>query len=738
MQNLILWASAGLLAVSTSTAAEPIVIARDGKTEWRILVTADASEAENYAATELAMYLGKISGAKLPIEKDPEKDVSKAILLRFARDFGGEEYQHHYDAARNVLTISGGRPRGVLYGVYGLLEDHLGCRWFTRDCEKIPKRDPLTIPSDMNERVKPRLEYREAFWTEAFDGDWAARNRLNSSRAHLANKHGGKVSYGAFVHTFNKILDPNKHFEAHPEYFSLVNGKRIRRNTQLCLTNPEVLRIAIEEVRKWIARKPQATIFSVSQNDCRNPCQCSKCKALDDAEGSHAGTLLAFVNKVAEAIEKDYPHVAIDTLAYQYTRKPTKTIKPRPNVIVRLCSIECCFAHPLDGCPEKSNTSFMDDLRAWNKLTNRLYVWDYTTNFRHYLLPFPNLDVLDKNVRTFADHGVVGLFEQGNYSRGGGGELGELRAWVLAKLLWKPSRDGNKLIHEYIAGTYGPAAPKVKAFIDLQRDAIRRSGEHVRIFDGVDRKYLSGETLLACDRLLEEAEVLAKESGDAALVKRVQRLRLAIWYARATQAKEPIETLKPVVKRLLDVAHEQKLTHFHEWTGIEQDIKRFGLFLKRKPVTYAMNAIVGEEHQFYLHKEGELAAMVADPKAEDGVAARQPGRTFEWSIQWRFGVPTGAIHGRYKLRARVRIEKKGDEGPAFHVGAYDRNARKNLGQIRPQAKDVPHDEYRWYDVCELELREGRYAYVAPDNNEANVTAIYVDRLELLPSEVEKE
>jgi len=463
-----------------------------------------------------------------------------------------------------------------------------------------------------------------------------------------------------------------------------------------------------------------------------------RCKALDDQEGSHAGTLIAFVNKVAEAIEKEHPHVAIDTLAYQYTRKPTKTIKPRPNVIVRLCSIECCFAHPLDGCPEKSNTSFMEDLKGWNRLTNRLYVWDYTTNFRHYLLPFPNLDVLDENVRTFADHGVVGLFEQGNYSRGGGGELGELRAWVLAKLLWDPSRDGDQLIREFIEGAYGPAAAKVQAFIDLQREAIRKSGEHVRIFDGVERAYLSGKTLLACDKLLEEAEGLAKGTDDAALLRRVRRLRLAIWYTRAAQAREPIETLKPVVRRLLDVAQEQKLTNFHEWTGIEHDVKRFELFLTRKPVNYDKDAIVGEENLFGLHKEGELVSLVADDKAEDGVAARQLGRTTEWSIQWRFGAAKGARPGRYKLRARIRVEKKGNEGAAFHIGVYDYAARKALAEVRLQAKEVPHNEYRWYDVCELELKKGHCAYVAPDNNEANVTAIYVDRLELLPSRVEKE
>src|SRR5204863_199957 len=153
-------------------------------------------------------------------------------------------------------------------------------------------------------------------------------------RAKLQEKHGGKMVYGTFVHTFNSILDPKKHFEQHPEYFSMVGGKRISEQTQLCLTNPDVLAIAIETVKGWIAKNPKANIFSVSQNDWYNPCECAACKAIDDAEGSHAGTLIRFVNAIAESIEKEHPEIAIDTLAYQYTRKPPKTVVPRANVIV--------------------------------------------------------------------------------------------------------------------------------------------------------------------------------------------------------------------------------------------------------------------------------------------------------------------------------------------------------------------------------------------------------------------
>jgi len=726
--------SVGCFMLST-LGAEPLLLAKGGQTEFRIVVADDATEAEKYAAQELAAYLGKLSGATFPVESSAATGTkagdAPTIRLKFAADFGGEEYE--LKAGGKNLTITGGRPRGVLYGVYALLEDCLGCRWHTRDCEKVEKKDSLTLPGDLSVRVKPRLESREVFWTEAFsDADWAARNRLNSSHAKLSGKHGGKIVYGPFVHTFNLILDPGKHFAQHPEYFSLVKGQRISAQAQLCLTNPEVLQAAIKTVKEWIAKDPKANIFSVSQNDWHNPCECPNCKAIDDAEGSHAGTLIKFVNAVAEAIEKDHPNVAIDTLAYQYTRKPPQTVRPRPNVIVRLCSIECCFSHPLDGCPEKTNTSFLEDLKGWNKLTQRLYIWDYTTDFAHYIMPFPNLGVLDKNVRTFADNGVVGLFEQGNYSTGGGGELSELRSWVLAKLLWDPSRSGDELIKEFIAGAYGPAAAKVQQFIDLEREAIVKSGEHVRIFDNFSRNYLAPENLREWDKTLGAAEKIAADSGDAKLLARVQRLRLPVWYTQVSQAREPIAVLKEAATRLLDVAKAQKITNFHEWSGIAGDVKRLELLMARKPVTAAPGVILGEDHEFRLHREGELAMLVADPKAEDGVAARQPGGTLEWSVGWDIPAPKDAAAGPYVLRARIRVEKKSDTGAAFHVGAYDSAAKKSLGEITIQAKDMPNDEYKWFDVCELELKPGRYAYVAPNDNEANVTAIYTDRFELAP------
>ena len=140
------------------------------------------------------------------------------------------------------------------------------------------------------------------------------------------------------------------------------------------------------------------------------------------------------LNKVAEAVENEFPDVLVESLAYQYTRKPPKHVKPRPNVCVRLCSIECCFAHPLATCDSEANRTFRDDLQRWAKVSNRLWVWDYVTDFRHYLLPFPNQRVRNDNIKFFVANNVRGIFEQDTYNTPHS-ELAALGGYITAKFL---------------------------------------------------------------------------------------------------------------------------------------------------------------------------------------------------------------------------------------------------------------------------------------------------------------
>ncbi len=454
-----------------------------------------------------------------------------------------------------------------------MLEEKLGVRWFTPELEVVPKTNRLVLPA-LDETIIPALEYREVFWTEMMrDGDFAARHRMNGPNCHLIEKHGGPaVAYFPFVHSMDSLI-PRELYQEHPEYFPLIKGKRVDGYVQRCLSNPEVVKLAIARVRQWIKEHPEATIISVSQNDTGHWCQCDPCKAFDDQEGSPAASMIRFVNAIAQDIEHDYPNIRIDTLAYQYTRKPPKTLRPYRNVIIRLCSIECCFAHPLATCDSPENRRFRDDILAWQPVAPKLYIWDYTPNFGHYQQPFPNFDALQPNVQFFVQHGVKGLFEQGNYSPGGNGELGPLRAYVLAELLWNPNTDVPKHIREFLAAYYGQAAPQLAAYLELLESQVRDGKAHAHIFDSSKAAYLNDDFLRAADALFDNAE---KAAEDPATRFRVQTARLPIWYVRFVTNRVRGPARAALLARFLEIARQAGISNVSESQTLDAWAARMG------------------------------------------------------------------------------------------------------------------------------------------------------------------
>ncbi len=469
------------------------------------------------------------------------------------------------------LVLAGGQPRGTLYAVYTFLEDQLGCRWWSSTESTIPARPTVTIDG-LNVRYVPVLEYRSPFWFDAFDGNWAARNKGNGQAHRLEAKHGGKHIYEGFVHTFYPLIPPQKYFADHPEWFSEIDGKRTTDHAQLCLTNEEMRKELVKNLKERLRNNPAATIASVSQNDWIGNCKCKNCAAIEQEEGSPAGLMLRFVNAVAADIEQEFPNVAISTLAYQYTRKPPKITKPRDNVIVQLCSIECSFCKPL---ADERNKAFRDDIVGWAPMSQRLYIWDYTTNFRHHIMPHPNLRVLGPNVKFFADHNVKGIFEQGAYTTSGA-EMAELRAWVLAKLLWDPNRDGEALTNEFIDGYYGPAAPHMKAYLKVTHDAVEQSGDWLGCFQESNAKFLSFDTLSRGWQHLKAAEAAVQDSPDLRFRVQVAQLpTMYVFIARWNEMREAAkiatadwpmpQSARETCDQFMAIARKKNVTRLNEW-----------------------------------------------------------------------------------------------------------------------------------------------------------------------------
>src|SRR5688500_14681237 len=267
-----------LVAAAAPPPAQPakdLVIVQDGRSDFSIVLPAAARPSEKRAAAELQSYVKQMSGAELPIITDEQPLPAHAILVgpskhtealsvRLDPNALGQEGFLTQTIDEKHLLVAGTGPRGTMYGVSALLEG-LGVRWYTPKVTHVPQRKTVAV-APMNAIQVPAFEYREPYFAEAFDRDWAARNRVNGQHADLDESVGGKISYYPFVHTFDALVPPDL-FDKHPEYFPQVGGQRRGGYVQRCLTNEDVLKLSIEAVKRWAKEHPEATIYSVSQND---------------------------------------------------------------------------------------------------------------------------------------------------------------------------------------------------------------------------------------------------------------------------------------------------------------------------------------------------------------------------------------------------------------------------------------------------------------------------------------
>ena len=514
---------------------------------------------ETKAATDLQHWIEEMTGAKLAIVNSQTR--KNIFVIRTDGSLGDEGYSIAIHGGQIIL--SGGKTRGVINAVYALLEEDLGCRFYANDSIRLPKNKTLVI-APVARRYAPQLKIRDPFYACAFDPVWSLRNRTEAPDANVPEEYGGHMDYdGMFVHTAAQIVPPDKHFKQHPDYYALQTDGT-RDSSALCPTHPEVAKIAIEYVRRVLENNPRTEIVSVSKNDCQIQCHCERCEKLRAAEGSDMANQLFLVNQVAEAIEKEHPNVAIDTLAYLDTIQVPKTMRPRRNVVIRLCNDAVgSWSHPFTPA-EQCETAKLAG--AWGAVHNRIYVWDYVVNFSHYLAPMPNLDVIAANIRFWIKNHAEGVMLQGAYQ--GPGERDQLKCWVAAKLMWNPSWDEKALARDFIWGHYGKAAPPLEKYEALlEKMAVSRAQEMASPNGGIrypmDAPFLTKDFVEQATELFAQARELAR--GDELLTRRVERAELPILYVQCARGPEFVgNTYAQVVSDFERIARDEKIEYLQE------------------------------------------------------------------------------------------------------------------------------------------------------------------------------
>ena len=581
-------------------AGPALTLASGGKAAYALLLPATPTGQEEKAAADLAQWLKGIAGADFAVVREGAGPVPVETTISIGRtalaaqaglpeagvDLGNEGYA--IAVRGKTLFLFGGRTRGPINAVYALLEEDLGCRWYHRDSVTLPSRPELTF-EPVPRHFVPVLEIRDPFYWDAFHGTWSLRNRTNAPSAPVPEEWGGNVDYALFVHTYNTLVPPERYFAEHPEYFSELGGKR--QPVQLCLTQPEVLRLSIDKVREILRSKPHSEIISVSPNDGKGYCECKACKAIDDAEGTRAGTLIRFVNAVADAIKEEFPRVRVSTLAYLDTYVPPQSVRPRENVAIQLCTDRHAWARPFLTVTETEN--FQKAMKAWAAIGATMHIWDYTVNFSHYVVPMPNLPVVTPDIRFYLENNARGVMLQGAYQSPGSADA-PLRCWVWAKQLWDPSLDTRALLRDFVYGYYGEAAEPLWQFEELlwqlwerYHQAPGTTPEENPLLADIrytpDNPVLAGEFPAAALALLAQAEALAQ---DPETLRRVKLAKLPVLYVALCQGvgfledggqlrpgkrlkgaaaqPQPDAVYRGYLAELTETVEREKITHFAE------------------------------------------------------------------------------------------------------------------------------------------------------------------------------
>lgn len=536
---------AAALAASGCASIGEVVVVDRGVSAYRIITPDKASPVEAYAAVELQTYLAQVSGVKLPVVTEgragagpafyigPCKRVSQALLTQAAAlDRDGVLLK----SVDKDFVLLGKDDRGQLYAPYVFLERFCGCHFLALDCTVTPPRTRLALP-EIDYGHAPPFVYRDELYHDMSDWQFAARMKLNGANiwqclGQPVPDTGGRFTgmlIWPFVHTAAALVPGGKYFATHPEYYSLVGGKRICEaiSGQLCFTHPDVIEIAKAQVLHWIEQTPGLTAVDVSQNDAwpgrPGCCECEACGAVVKEEGAQHGTILRLVNAVADAVKAKYPDKYVETIAYQYSIGAPKVTKPRDNVIIRLCH-HACYFHGIGD--EDLSKPYRQAISEWREIARSVWVWHYGVNFWDYLAPNPNLCSLVDDIRYYAAQGVNGVMLQGNL-QGSGSELSDFRQYLVAQLLWDPTQDPMKLRSVFCEGYYGPASDDAMAFLSLMDEFGREIKAHIPMNGWRPQEITPPDFVAKGLAILNNAY---GRTEDPVIRSRVEKLLVPLWH----------------------------------------------------------------------------------------------------------------------------------------------------------------------------------------------------------------
>lgn len=705
-----------MILLSYNLFGKDFQITTDGRATATVVISKNANPSEKFAANEFVKYINLISGAELRIT-DKLVEGNKIFI-------GEEKNLTSYLSGVNTLKttidtviiktkgndkliLAGGGKNGVIYSVYTFLEDYLGVKYILPDEDYIPENYNISV-HNIDYVYTPPFLSRETYYlnnTWKVKSNFNLKHKQNGVGTYIPDKLVDKVEIIGFAHTVDNLMNPDEYGKEHPEWFALRDGKRILKKgyTQPCFSNPEMIKELTKNLIKTIEEKPGHKIYSVTQSDNDNYCECDKCEALA-LQYNQSGLLLYAINQIADSVKEKYPDVLIDTFAYHYTQLPPKgDMKPRDNVLIRYCP----RSNQIAPITEKCNNVTYTEIDGWSKISKQLFIWDYSGDFFNYLLPFPNTQIFQDNMKLWAKKKAVAMLNLGDYQNSNTWLL-PYKDYILCKLSWNPNINLRAEAKTFMDLYYGPAGNIMYSYMlwnegimpnkDINLDRRYESANYYT-FDEIIKSYDYLNSALDatkgdekyynrvwCDYICFTAGVMSLQPNLRSQIRQTGIMR--------------IEDQKELNKELMEFGLSHGITYDREsrklvdspYAKPEQEHKLPKPEICKDLPNDDWFEFTPEDIKNQSNRD-EISKVVEDASAPSGKS-----RWISYDKYWPTQLYLSELFQNDSIKyidvyATYRVEKGDKEGKAYEIGFYSYSQKEYFGKFFINNTDTPDGKY---------------------------------------------
>jgi hypothetical protein len=539
----------------------------------RKILTNKVDPVLSFAASELQRYVKLLSGKKwvinglamphegnivLTIVNDVDAcrlpDKVKEMCSRIRNDgFVSGEF-------KGTVYIIAKETRGVLYGVYDLLESEAGIVFGG------PNQGEEYIPALKTFAVRKKISLQNPTLAHRFIGfhimeefsawvpmmDWMSKRKFNGMQifipVYLQNrdkllqdikKRGMQIDAGG--HSAFEFLNPDTYLKSHPGYYSKNHKGRVTAK-QLCYSNQAMRREYAGNILLFLKNYPEISIISLWPQDGLGECQCRACQ-----KNSVNKSLIETIIYVAELVAAEFPKVMVCHLAYlNYVNVPSGIKKLPENVLIHFCDYwDRTINKPIFdyrqgaatlhdetdvkesaklGCEFRNHRNICEQLAQWRMVANHPTVFSYYSDLVMKKKLLTNVAAaIKKDMIYYKALGIEGYTDCCPFP-----QLWMALAWnafALAEFSWNSEGNYQNTLFRFTRGVIGKGTEKITAkfyrlLAELQNepsllgfntlDLLHRNSRETAYFAGVIPELVE-PTRKAFSRLFSEMRGLLSQ-----------------------------------------------------------------------------------------------------------------------------------------------------------------------------------------------------------------------------------